>query len=394
MQQSNQATMQTKTVVPVMEIIRYANEQTGRHPYDPNPFEMDDRIFHVFDALRLNGFELRIELCKIINDLIENRQTLTLCLRGLLGFCCPETCKDCHSLKEFDDIWTIWKQELKPQAIKVRCNDPVKREPCAQPQPQQRAPAFPVLPVALDDHIIPAYMMESVHPEQIPYMMGSMHPLSHSLRQPSYQQPSHQQPSYQQPSASVLNHIEAVENFRERAERARIYEENQRILAENPFADPLPLASLPVLPTNVRVRTPQELQASQQQQLQAPRQPHESKKDISQTDCIYGFKCNISTCKRRHPEKLPCKYGKACTRQGCWYDHSAKTVEIPEKTETVVQPKKASNQTAKATVKVQNKGPIHKGACVRPRPTDAKAKASKPAPTKGKKGSSTDSDEL
>lgn len=330
---TQQATVKkaNQLVIPVMSIVRNINLSLGRHEYDPNSIGADQVVLHAIGVIHNHGLQLLPEIGQLIQNLCNEGDEgknpyRSICIFGLLGYCCPETCNRCQPLNKDANEWSLWKKQLKPNKQNRTLNHPHQNAPqFVQPLPAfSQQPTAPLCPYTQGQRKMAStlplvdpysYAAGPVHQDQIaPVMFESM----------------------LEPMACV-NPTTCQQLSRGNSIRQTIEDDGQlfRRQLENPFADP---ADFPVSVSRMDVLQrpqyqPQQYQPQQHQQQrpQLPKQYEQpqlpklsklSKLPPSEVDCLYGLKCTKSDCKFRHPSKERCKYGSACTRQGCWYDHT------------------------------------------------------------------------
>ena len=101
---------------PLLEIISAINKAMNRHQYDPNPVIIED-FCHCLPAI-VSEFNMEFDK-EIINLLQYVPDGSMICIRSVLGFCSPTSCKDCLNFQKnnLDVIWKVLSKQLKPTII-------------------------------------------------------------------------------------------------------------------------------------------------------------------------------------------------------------------------------------------------------------------------------------
>lgn len=98
---------------PLMDVIAEFNDESGRNTYCREPLKNHQILHYIGNIMD------KYKFC--LNDIIINflqglNNDIPICIFGLLGFCTPESCKDCQIIKDSsdDDIWKLWIKQEKP----------------------------------------------------------------------------------------------------------------------------------------------------------------------------------------------------------------------------------------------------------------------------------------
>lgn len=101
---------------PLVDVCAAINTAIGRNEFSPAPVYIEDLINHITAISRRFRFKFDEEM---INVLQFCQEKSLICLRGLFGFCDPDSCPSCQVFKkeQLPRLWTIWIKQHKPVLI-------------------------------------------------------------------------------------------------------------------------------------------------------------------------------------------------------------------------------------------------------------------------------------
>lgn len=95
-----------------LSLLNCINLCLGRRVDDWNPVPARKLLECILEMEKQSDFEVDFNIMKILNNLENDFQ---ICLLGILGYCRPQVCPYCQSIKKKSlTYWKIWCQQKKP----------------------------------------------------------------------------------------------------------------------------------------------------------------------------------------------------------------------------------------------------------------------------------------